>query len=137
MDTVRAVCTLAAKASPLEIDHFLHESQRQELRSTGRVHFISRGRNLELTEAFFVDAARYKLSDIISSLPQPLLIVHGDQDEIISVEDAYRLHQFKPVNTDLAIIPGADHMFSHDEHRQKVVELVVEWFKSLAIKDGF
>ena len=29
----------------------------------------------------------------------------------------------------LAIFPGADHMFSHKEHRQQVSELVVEWFK--------
>jgi len=32
-------------------------------------------------------------------------------------------------HTKLAIFPGADHMFSHKEHRQQVSELVVEWFK--------
>jgi dipeptidyl aminopeptidase/acylaminoacyl peptidase len=53
------------------------------------------------------------------------------------VEDAYKLHQFKPVDTDLAIIPGADHMFSQDEHRRQVAELVVQWFKRLATEEGF
>lgn len=135
MDSVKAVCTLAAKASALITTHFLSQSQIQELQQTGRVHFISRGRNLELTKNFFVDAEKYDLSSILASLPQPLLVVHGDQDEIIPVEDAYKLHQYKPVNTDLAIIPGADHMFSQDTHRRKVAELVVEWFKRLALED--
>ncbi len=137
MANVRAVCTLASKASALHTTHFLNESQLHELQNTGRVHFVSRGRNLELTDGFFADAARYELSEILPSLVQPWLIVHGEQDEIIPVSDAYRLHQFKPADTELAIIADADHMFSQDKQRQEVTELVVKWFKRRARKDGF
>ena len=137
MDDIKAVCSLAAKASALQSVHFLSQDQLQELQRTGRVNFISRGRNLELTEAFFADAAKYDLSSIMPSLPQPLLVVHGDLDEIIPVENAYRLHEYKSVNTELAIIRGADHMFSQDEHRQEVAQRVAKWFKSLASKEGF
>jgi len=136
MKNIKAICTLAAKASPLQSFHFLSQDQIQELQSTGRVNFISRGRNLELTEAFFADAAKYDLSSIMPSLPQPLMVVHGDMDEIIPVENAYRLHQYKRVNTELAIISGADHMFSQDEHRQEVAQRVSQWFKGLASKEG-
>jgi len=136
MDKVRAVCTLAAKASALHTSRILSESQLQELQSTGRVHFASRGRNLELTEAFFADATNYELSNLLPSLLQPWLIVHGDQDEIIPVEDAHRLQQCRPVNTELAIIKGADHMFSQDKQRQEVTELVVDWFKRQAREEG-
>jgi putative redox protein len=132
---VRAVCTLAAKASSLDSSHFLSDGQRNELKLKGRVEFISRGRTLELTEEFFKDAARYNLSDRIVSLRQPLLVVHGDQDKIISMENAYKLRQFKPMDTDLAIISGADHMFSQAEHREQVAKLVVQWFKRLAVRD--
>jgi dipeptidyl aminopeptidase/acylaminoacyl peptidase len=66
-----------------------------------------------------------------------LLVVHGSQDEIISVEDAYKLHQLKPKDTELAIIPNADHMFSRNEHRKQVAQLVVGWFKRLALEEGF
>jgi putative redox protein len=134
---VKAVCTLAAKASPLDKSHFFSESQLQDLELTGKLNFISRGRTLKLTEDFFRDAARYKISEILISLHQPLLVVHGSQDEIISVEDAYKLHQLKPKDTELAIIPNADHMFSRNEHRQQVAELVVQWFKKIALEDGF
>jgi putative redox protein len=131
MDSIKAICTLAAKASALQSFHFLSEDQIQALRRTGRVNFISRGRTLEFTEAFFADAAKYDLSSIMTSLPQPLMVVHGDMDEIIPVENAYRLLQYKKVNTELVIIPGADHMFSQDEHRQEVAQRVAQWFKVL------
>jgi putative redox protein len=137
MDNIKAICTLAAKASALQSFHFLSQDQIQELQHTGRVNFISRGRNLELSEAFFADAAKYELSSIMESLPQPLLVVHGDLDEIIPVENAYKLHQYKRVNSQLAIIPGADHMFSQDEQRQEVAQRVARWFKGLAFKEGF
>jgi putative redox protein len=137
MANVRAVCTLAAKASALDTTRWFSQSQRQELERAGRLRFISRGRSLELTEDFFKDAAQYHLADIMASLRQPLLLVHGDQDEIISVQETHKLHQFKPMDTELAIIPGADHMFSQDEHRQQVAELVGQWFTRLALEDGF
>lgn len=137
MDNVRAVCTVASKASALDTTHFLNESQLHELENTGRVIFVSRGRNLELTNVFFADAAKYELSKMLPSLVQPWLIVHGDQDEIIPVREAYRLHQYRPEDTDLEIIPDADHMFSLDAHRREVTELVVKWFKERARKDGF
>ena len=53
------------------------------------------------------------------------------------LKGAYRLHQYKPTDTELAIIADADHMFSQDAHRQDVTELVVKWFKKLAAEDGF
>ena len=53
------------------------------------------------------------------------------------LKDAYRLHQYKPADTELAIIPDADHMFSQDAQRQEVTELVVKWFKKQAREDGF
>ena len=53
------------------------------------------------------------------------------------LKDAYRLHQYKPADAELAIIPDADHMFNQDAQRQEVTELVVKWFRKLALKDGF
>ena len=137
MDEVKAVCTLAANGSALKTKQFLTSEQIEELQLTGRVHFVSRGRNLEVTDAFFADAEQYDFPSIMASLPQPLLVVHGDMDEIVPVDNAYRLRQYKRINTELAIIHGADHMFSQDGQRQEVVQRVAQWFKGLTSKEGF
>ena len=131
IDAARAVCTLAATASLPNKTRFLADSKRQQLETSGSVHFTSRGRSLELTVDFFQDASQYTLADTLPSLSQPLLIVHGDRDEIVPVEQAHRLHRLRPALTELAIVPGADHMFSQETHRQQVTERVASWFEEL------
>lgn len=130
--SVRAICALAARSRVMDAAELLNPAQLQELEETGRVRFVSRGRALELSREMFSDAARHDLGRAVSALSQPLLLVHGDRDEITPMDEAYRIQRFRPEGTTLAVIPGADHMFSGDEHRRMVTEAVVFWFKERA-----
>ena len=129
MSRVKAVCAMAGRLSGLSATRFFSKRQLEELHNTGRVSFSSRGRSLQLSTAFFADAEKYNLPKTLKSLQAPLMIVHGDHDEIVPVEEAYLAQKLNPKNTKLAIIPDADHMFSNDEHRFKISKLVVKWFK--------
>jgi putative redox protein len=129
---VRGVCALAGRLAGMTPAHFLSPNLRAELETRGRVSFVSRGRTLELTDGFFGDADRYDLPAAVASLQVPLLVVHGDQDEIVPVAEAYRARDLNPEGAQLAVIPGADHMFSQEAHRQKIAGLVVGWFARLA-----
>lgn len=129
MNLVKAVCALAGRLSGLNATHFFSKRQRKELQDTGRVSFNSRGRSLQLSTAFFADTEQYNLTETLKSFQVPLMVVHGDHDEIVPVEDAYLAQELNPTNTKLAIIPDADHMFSNEEHRLKISKLVVKWFK--------
>ncbi|MGD9118032.1 MAG: alpha/beta fold hydrolase [Dehalococcoidia bacterium] len=60
--------------------------------------------------------------------PRPLLLVHGDKDETVSVDDAQRLYAKAGEPKKLAIIEGAGHRLRHDE---KAMAIVLEWLKSL------
>ncbi|MFY9943833.1 MAG: prolyl oligopeptidase family serine peptidase, partial [Desulfobacterales bacterium] len=123
---------LAGRLAGMTPAHFLSPNLRAELETRGRVSFVSRGRTLELTDGFFGDADRYDLPAAVAGLQVPLLVVHGDQDEIVPVAEAYRARDLNPEGAQLAVIPGADHMFSQEAHRQKIAELVVGWFGQLA-----
>jgi putative redox protein len=57
------------------------------------------------------------------------MVVHGDADEIIPVQDAYLAKTMNPEYTELVVISGADHMFSAEMHRSQTSKLVVKWFK--------
>jgi pimeloyl-ACP methyl ester carboxylesterase len=129
INRVKAVCALAGRLSGLNVTHFFSKRQIKELHDTGRVSFSSRGRPLQLSTAFFADAEQYNLPETLKSLQAPLMVVHGDHDEIVPVEDAYLAQKLNPLNTKLAIIPDADHMFSNEEHCLKISKLVVKWFK--------
>jgi len=129
MNTIQAVCAMAGRLSGLNATHFLSQSQRKELNDTGRVSFSSRERPLKLSTGFFADAEQYNLPETIANLKTPLLIVHGDHDQIIPVQEAYLAQKSNRGNTTLAIFPGADHMLGPKESRRQVSESVVKWFK--------
>jgi putative redox protein len=130
--SVRAICALAARSRVMGAAEILSPGQLQELQERGRVSFVSRGRALELSREMFSDAARHDLGRAVASLSQPLLLVHGDRDEITPVDEAYRIQRYRPEGTRLAVIHGADHMFSGEEDRRAVAELVVSWFRERA-----
>jgi putative redox protein len=132
--SVRALCALAARSRVMGAAEVLTPAQLQDLQRTGRVRFVSRGRPLELTREMFSDAACYDIGRVVSSLSQPLLLVHGARDEITPVDEAYHIQRYRPEGTRLAVIPDADHMFSGDEHRRVVTEVVVSWFVEQAAR---
>lgn len=125
---IRAVAAIAGRMVGMQALHFLNTAQRKQLRDTGRVDFESRGRSLELTDRFFADADHFNPHQVLATLKIPLIIVHGDKDDIIPVQEAYRAKQYNPKAVELEIIPGADHMFSQMELRRQASRKIVDFF---------
>ena len=61
--------------------------------------------------------------------PRPLLLVHGDHDETVSVDDARELYAKAGEPKQLVIVEGAGHRLRHDE---QAMAIVIDWLKSLA-----
>ncbi|WP_372682373.1 alpha/beta hydrolase family protein [Desulfosarcina sp.] len=126
--TVSAVCRVAGRVSPTRPMHFLTPSQQQTLAQTGQVGFNSRERQLRLNQDFFDDADRHDLMDATRSLAIPMLVVHGDQDEIIPVSEAHLAKTANPRMVELAIVAGGDHMLTQPDHQRLVTRTVTGWF---------
>jgi dipeptidyl aminopeptidase/acylaminoacyl peptidase len=72
--------------------------------------------------------------DIISPIkwidkisPRPLLLVHGDADELIPLEHAHKLYQKAKEPKELKIIPGAKHKMRLEK---AAMDFVLEWLKA-------
>ena len=64
--------------------------------------------------------------DVINEMRTlPILIVHANPDDSVSIEQAQALHAASHGSADLIVIDGADHTFSR--HRRQMVERVVDW----------
>jgi uncharacterized protein len=59
--------------------------------------------------------------------PRPLLLVHGDADELIPPEHAYRLYERAKEPKELRIVPGAKHKLRLE---QAAMDFVVDWLKA-------
>jgi alpha/beta superfamily hydrolase len=59
--------------------------------------------------------------------PRPLLLVHGDADELIPLEHAYKLYQKAHEPKELKIIPSAKHKMRLE---QAAMDFVLDWLKA-------
>jgi len=59
--------------------------------------------------------------------PRPLLLVHGDADELIPLEHAYKLYQKAKEPKELKIIPGAKHRMRLEK---AAMAFVLDWLKA-------
>jgi putative redox protein len=64
------------------------------------------------------------LSSVGKLEPRPLLIIHGDQDEVVPVADARALAEAAIGSADLRIVSGAGHRLRHDP---RAVALLIGW----------
>ncbi|WP_067145262.1 alpha/beta hydrolase family protein [Pseudotamlana agarivorans] len=88
-------------------------------------------------EDFTKHQERLNIKRAVSNLKQPFLIIHGDKDTSVLIEEAENLHKWNPEST-FKIVEGADHVFGashpwkHDtlpEHLEEVIQLVNNFAK--------
>lgn len=88
-------------------------------------------------ENFITHKERLTIKRAVSNLKIPYLIIHGDADTSVSIEEAEQLHDWNP-SSEFISIDGANHVFgaSHPwkteflpEHLQPVVDEIVLFLK--------
>jgi pimeloyl-ACP methyl ester carboxylesterase len=111
---VRAVATWASIA---DVDQRWPQPMLDEWQRTGILHVpnLRTGQQLplhyQIVEDYVANRPRLDIPhNVRRRLRQPLLLVHGDEDETVPVHAAHALHQLKP-NAELLLVPGAGHMF--------------------------
>jgi len=81
----------------------------------------------------FEDALGASVSPVLhaSSDDPPTLLVHGDADTLVDINNSRLMHATlvgKGVTTDIVVIKGAGHGFRTPEHATPATEALVEWF---------
>ncbi|NPV27903.1 MAG: alpha/beta fold hydrolase [Firmicutes bacterium] len=81
-----------------------------------------------LQPSFVSDLAKHDVLSAISLFqPRPVLIVHGEQDEVVPLKQAQAAFAAAGEPKQLVVIPGADHRFLKDYPR--AWEVTLEWFQ--------
>jgi pimeloyl-ACP methyl ester carboxylesterase len=64
----------------------------------------------QIAEDFYAHRARLDLPALMPGLRQPLLLIHGDQDETVPLAAVHQLNAGQPA-AEVLVVPGAGHMF--------------------------
>jgi len=82
-------------------------------------------RGLGVPFAIEYSGGRYALAP--SAVPMHL-VVHGDADDVVSLEHGVALHERARQPCDLVILAGGDHRLTDPHHRARALELSRAWF---------
>ena len=83
-----------------------------------------------LSQAYMDDLAEINtVADRALHVTVPWLLVHGDQDDVVPIEDSHDVLAKANSQTQLITLEGADHVFS-DEHTPMMIEKVIAWIET-------
>jgi len=81
-----------------------------------------------LQEAFYQDIKRYDARGAIKGVAH-CLILHGEADELVPLSQAEELYKSARSPKHLEVFKGGDHRFIDPQHRQRAIEVSLEWFQ--------
>ncbi|MAG47838.1 hypothetical protein CL617_04485 [archaeon] len=88
--------------------------------------FLEYQKNLRLNYSFYEDSVNIDGYKAAESINIPTLIVHGDKDEAVPVEQSKKVSKIIK-DCKLEIIEGANHRFSEEKDFNKMIKLISEF----------
>jgi len=79
-------------------------------------------------EAFFQDLPKHRLLPLLPKVSN-CLVLHGEEDELVPLDQALGIFYNLGVPKEIHVIGGADHRLTDPLHRQRAIQLTVDWFK--------
>ncbi|MCF8031129.1 MAG: alpha/beta hydrolase [Desulfohalobiaceae bacterium] len=120
-----AVCAWATPAHPYNLfQGFVREQ------SGGMITIAGEGDSLRMRREFLDDLGEHDVEACAARIPpRPLLVVHGERDEMVPPEEAEAIHRAASPSSRLRMIPEADHRFTTGA--ETVWRICREWLEEL------
>jgi putative redox protein len=119
-----ALVTLAAPVHPEKFpQRVLTAVQLRDWRERGFTLFNGQRLNASLLE----DLERLNVPETARHIVCPVLILHGDADQIVPVEEAYELHACLTGRKRLSVLQGADHRLADPPLMERAMEEALDW----------
>ncbi|MBP1695965.1 MAG: Alpha/beta hydrolase family protein [Deltaproteobacteria bacterium] len=79
-------------------------------------------------EAFFSDLPRHRLLPLLPQVSN-CHVIHGEKDELVPVDQAWEIFHTLGAPKEIHVIEDANHRLTNPSHRQRAIDLSVDWFK--------
>jgi len=126
IESVQAVVTIAAPASPAHVKH-LFTDQACDIRETGRAPVTIAGRTFELGAELLEDLENWPLEQTIGALRKPLLVFHSPIDQVVAVGEATKIFTAAMHPKSFVSLDDADHLLSNQKDSDYVALTLTAW----------
>lgn len=112
---------------------FKGEEYLKELEEKGYVIYKKDGREFNIPKEYSIELRSIDQKNILSKIECPVLIISGDKDDAVPLEQSKEAMQYLPKESKLEIIKDGQHHLNEKEW-DTVISLSVDWFKEYLIK---
>lgn len=122
--SIAALVTIAAPLHPERFpERVLTAAQLQQWRDRGFTFYNGQRLNVSL----LADLEKLNVPASAKKIQCPVLILHGDADEVVPVDEAYELDTCLRQSKRLLIFKGADHRLSDPAVMQQAMAEALDW----------
>lgn len=122
-----AVAALVTVAAPVHPEQFprriLTPKQIDQWRNQGFTLYHGQRLNVSLLH----DLEKINVCEAVKRITCPVLIVHGDADELVPVKEAHELHGCLNHLKHLLVLRGGDHRLSNPAIMQRAIAEALDW----------
>ena len=122
-----SVATVVTVAAPVHPERFasrlLTPAQVQEWRKTGYTIYHGQRINVSLLD----ELEKINVPEAVRGIDCPVLILHGDSDDVVPVAEAHELYGCLPAAKRLSLLKGADHRLSDPASMNQAIAEAIAW----------
>jgi len=121
---VTALVTIAAPVHPEKFtDRLLTPDEIKQWREVGWISYHGRRINVSLLD----ELEKINIPAEIKKISCPVLIIHGDADQTVPVEEAHELHTLLKGTKKICILEECDHRLSDPSHLDEALDEALTW----------
>ncbi len=119
------ISSVIACACPAEFNFDDHSPVIDRFRSIGTI----RDKDFPHSAEEWINGFRLvsPMKYVVGIAPRPLLLVHGNRDEIVDINQAYKLYARAGEPKQIIVVDGAEHRLRQND---RAMAIVVDWLKS-------
>lgn len=126
LESVQAVATIGAPASPDHVTHLFGDSLK-EIEQTGIAQVTISGRTFNIKKQFLEDIEEKTMSNILHGWRRALLVLHSPHDATVGIENAKLIYEAALHPKSFVSLDGADHLLSNKQNAIYAGSVIGTW----------
>lgn len=123
--SLKTVDGVICVASPADVGHIRHLLPADADERVDRFAVDVGGRAFRLDPGFLEDLDTHSVLDAAAALERPMLVVEAGADAVVGRAQTRALAA--AAGAEIAVVEGADHLFTGIDHARNLADIVVEW----------
>ncbi len=107
----------------------LAEFENEKCKKKGYVIFQKSWGEMKVKMKFYNEGKKFDVPKISEKIKCPVLVIHGDRDSSVPMEQSEELIKHLKSSDRFEIIKGADHCYYENNTLPIATQLMINWFK--------